>query len=83
MPSYVGIATSDDDLQQILNLQSQNLPKNISAEESKSEGFVTIQHILPLLKRMNEPYPHVVARNDEGSIIGYALTMLPSFGDWG
>jgi GNAT superfamily N-acetyltransferase len=74
-----GVATSDDDLQQILNLQSKNLSNNISEEESKSEGFVTMQHDLFLLKRMNEPHPHVVARNNEGLIIAYALTMLRSF----
>lgn len=71
-------AKTDQDLHQILDLQSRNLPTNISETEAQSEGFVTVHHDFELLKRMNEPYPHIIAR-DEGQIIGYALVMLRSF----
>ena len=72
------IATTDHDLYQILELQAKNLPQNISEEESLSQGFVTIHHSFALLKRMNSPYPHIVARDKE-KIVGYTLVMLRSF----
>ncbi|MEZ4954138.1 MAG: GNAT family N-acetyltransferase [Saprospiraceae bacterium] len=69
---------ADQDLHQILHLQARNLPQNITDEEARTQGFVTVHHDFDLLKRMNEPYPHVVAW-DEGQVIGYALVMLRSF----
>lgn len=69
---------TDSDLQQILDLQFENLPKNISSQEANSQGFVTVHHEFDLLKKMNQPYPHIVARDDE-KIIGYTLVMLRSF----
>ncbi len=73
-----GLSHSQEDLQQILNLQAFNLPAHISESEKKSEGFVTIHHDLNILSAMNEPYPHVVARV-ENQIIGYTLVMLRKF----
>jgi ribosomal protein S18 acetylase RimI-like enzyme len=76
----VDAVSSDEDLQQILDLQAKNLPKNISQEEAQSEGFVTIEHDFDLLKRMNSPHPHIVARDARTTqVIGYALVMLPTF----
>lgn len=72
------IAKTDQDLHQILHLQARNLPHNISDEEAKTQGFVTVHHDFDLLKRMNDPYPHIVAR-DGGQVVGYALVMLRSF----
>ncbi len=69
-----GIVESEKDLKQILELQQANLPAAISAEEARQEGFVTVEHDLPLLRRMNSPYPHIVAK-ENGRIIGYALVM--------
>ena len=71
-------SNTDSDLQQILNLQFKNLPKNISSQEAISQGFVTVHHDFDLLKKMNRPYPHIVAR-DEEKTIGYTLVMLRSF----
>ena len=73
-----GIATSDEDLRQILALQHKNLPVNISEEEAQTQGFVTVHHEFDLLKRMNEPYPHIVAKHGE-RVVGYTLVMLRSF----
>ena len=66
---------SEEDLLQILHLQQQNLPQAISETELQQEGFVTVSHTLPLLRRMNEPYPHIIAKA-EGIVVGYALVML-------
>lgn len=69
---------SEAELQQILDLQTRNLPDKISLEEKSAEGFVTIRHDLAILKAMNAPYPHVVARSN-GQIVGFALVMLRQF----
>ncbi|MCR9290679.1 GNAT family N-acetyltransferase [Saprospiraceae bacterium] len=72
-----GVANSQKDLEQILHLQQINLPTNISNLEAEKEGFVTVEHDLNLLNEMNEPYPHIVARENE-KVVGYALVMLRS-----
>ncbi len=75
-----GTANSDSDLQQILNLQRINSPQSLSPEEIDREGFVTVQHDLPLLQKMNTPHPHIVARH-KGNIVGYALVMQRTLSD--
>ena len=46
----------------------------------EKEGFLTVSHTLPLLQKMNEVCPHVVARA-EGRVVGYTLCMHPDFSD--
>jgi len=69
-------ARTDADLEGILALQRANLPEALTAEEIRQQGFLTVRHDLDLLRRMNAPWPHIVARDAEG-IAGYALVMLP------
>ncbi len=45
----VSLAESVNDLLNILQLQSGNLPKNLSQEQLAKDGFVTVQHNLALL----------------------------------
>ena len=71
-------AESLKELEQILDLQQRNLPKNISQEESTKEGFVTVEHTLDLLKSMNDVCGHIIAV-DDGQVVGYALCMHPQF----
>lgn len=73
-------ANTDKDLRQILALQKRNLPSGISKEEAKSEGFVSVHHTLELLQQMNEICPHTIAK-DGDTVVGYALSMHPSFGN--
>lgn len=69
---------TDKELHQILGLQQKNLFANITDEERKLEGFLTVEHTFDLLKKMNEACPHVIAKiNDK--MIGYALCMHPQF----
>ena len=68
-------AASSQELQAILNLQQQNLPKALTEEEAASQGFLTIEHTFDLLKKMNSPYPHIVAKINN-CLAGYALVML-------
>jgi len=72
-----GIAQTDQDLEQILALQKANLPSAVSETEAKIEGFVTVDHHFDLLKQMNSPYPHIIAKA-AGIVVGYALVMLRS-----
>ncbi len=71
-----GTAQTLKDLKEIITLQQQNLETALTQEIIEKEGFVTVQHDEALLKQMNEPYPHVVARHQD-KIIGYTLIMLP------
>jgi ribosomal protein S18 acetylase RimI-like enzyme len=67
--------SQDAEIQQILDLQQVNLPKNISKEEAISQGFVTVEHTFSLLKRMNDLAPSTIAKDGE-KVIGYCLSML-------
>ena len=71
-------AQTQQELEGILALQRANLPQNISKEEATEQGFVTVVHDLPLLQRMNVAAPHTIAK-DGDDVVGYCLTMLPSF----
>lgn len=69
-----GPVQREEELQQILDLQRQNLPRRLSAEEIAAEGFVTVEHTLDLLERMHAITPSIIAR-DGGALAGYALVM--------
>ena len=73
-------AETESELRQILNLQQANLPKSLTEEERKKEGFVTVEHDLSLLKRMNDRCAHFIAVSNN-DVIGYALSMHSDFGD--
>lgn len=73
-------ASTTEELLQILSLQRMNLKSSISAEEMNQEGFVTVEHDLDLLKRMNNACPHIIAKEDE-KIVAYALCMTSDFKD--
>ncbi|GLU43477.1 GNAT family N-acetyltransferase [Allomuricauda sp. NBRC 101325] len=71
-------ANTLEELEQILALQQRNLPKNISAEESLKEGFLTVEHDMDTLKAMNDECGHIIAV-DDNQVVGYALCMHPKF----
>ena len=71
-------ANSKKEIRQILTLQQQNLPKNLSETEKKEQGFLTVEHSFDLLWKMNCDFPHTLAMEDE-KVIGYALSMTPNF----
>lgn len=64
-----------DELRQILDLQQQNLPKNISEEELRSQGFVTFEHSLKILEQFNQLAPSIIVKDDE-KVVAYALTVV-------
>ena len=71
-------ADSNEELNQILELQSVNIPSSISEDESEVEGFVTVHHNFEILKRMNDKCAHIIAKSKD-KVIGYTLCMLKEF----
>lgn len=71
-------ASSDNELYQILEIQLRALKGNVSLEEQKEQGYITVPHTFEVLKKMNDACPHILALRD-GKVVGYALTMLTSF----
>ncbi|MFD0799039.1 N-acetyltransferase [Maribacter chungangensis] len=70
--------TSDNELEDILALQGRNLKRSLATSKTASQGFVTVEHSLHLLKKMNAIAPHVIAKHNN-RVVGYALSMHPSF----
>jgi len=64
----VGLAESDRDLEGILALQR-------ALRAPTPDGFVTVRHTLEVLRAMHALAPSVVARDDAGEVVGYALVM--------
>jgi len=75
-PKMTTYTTSDTDadLRGILALQKSNLPQCLTAEEIRSQGFVTVNHTFQQLKRLNDCERHIIAKN-QGKVIGYVLAM--------
>ena len=62
------------DLEGILTLQKTNLAQGLSAGEIQSQGFVTVDHTINQLKKLNDIEKHVIAKDDE-KVIAYVLAM--------
>lgn len=71
-------AETNNELNQILKLQQNNIPSEISEDEKILEGFVTVNHTFEVLQAMNNKCPHIVAKRDN-LVVGYALCMLKDF----
>lgn len=65
---------TDKEFNEIISLQKENLPKNISEAELKSQGFVTVVHALDDLRKMNNHEHNLVVKDDD-KIVGYILAM--------
>jgi RimJ/RimL family protein N-acetyltransferase len=65
---------NDGELEQILRLQRENHLHALPADERAVEGFLTVEHDLPLLKRMHAIAPSIVAF-EGAELAGYALVM--------
>jgi nitrite reductase/ring-hydroxylating ferredoxin subunit len=73
-------AQSNNELAQILELQKNNLFENLSEEEKKEHGFVTIKHTFDILKAMNDVCPHTIAKHED-KVVGFALSMTKEFAE--
>lgn len=72
------IAETDEELSQILLLQDANHFSNLSPTQKQIDGFVTVQHTIPILKQMVLIAPQIIAVHNN-KVVGYALTMFTSF----
>jgi len=71
---------TDEELKAILSLQKANLKVNLTEQVIKEQGFVTCNHAYEILKLMNHPHPHIIAK-DENDVVGYALVMQRTLSD--
>ncbi|CAN5519288.1 hypothetical protein BH11BAC3_BH11BAC3_13510 [soil metagenome] len=65
---------TNNDFNEIISLQKENLPKNLSENELKSQGFVTVVHALEDLRKM-DTHEHNLVVKDDDKIVGYILAM--------
>jgi hypothetical protein len=64
----VGLVESERDLEGILALQR-------ASRAPTKDGFVTVEHTLEILRAMHAIMPSVVARDESGAVVAYALSM--------
>ena len=68
------VASSDQRFEQILDLQRRYHAQSLSPEVQAQEGFVFVQHSLPLLRRMAAELPQAIAIANDG-VVGYCLSL--------
>lgn len=71
------IASTDQHLEQILELQRRNHLKALPVEVQSTEGFVYAEHTLPLLRKMAALSPQAIALS-QGRVVGYCLSLPES-----
>jgi hypothetical protein len=69
------IVTTDDELEEIVQLSHANLRTKISLNQQQQQGFITWNYSFQLLKQMNDQCAHVIVK-DKGNVAGYALVAL-------
>ena len=77
-PIKIKLASSESELIEIKNLQRINLKGNLSADEKKTEGFLTAKYSLSFLKKINQYSPSIVLKKDK--VVGYALAVSKKMG---
>jgi len=70
----ITVASTDQHLEEILALQRRYHLRAVSAEVQTAEGFVFVEHTLPLLRRMAAQSPQAIALS-EGRVVGYCLSL--------
>jgi hypothetical protein len=67
-------SSTTKELEGILELQKQNLKKDLTPEQIKEQGFVTVSHSLNDLEKMHRYEPNIVAKDGE-LVAAYVLAM--------
>jgi hypothetical protein len=68
------VSNLESDLFEITKLQKINLFENLSLEERKDQGFLTVCHSLNQLKKMSSYEPHLIAKDNQ-ILAGFLLAM--------
>lgn len=69
-----GLVSKEDELEQILALQSQFLSHRVSEQDKHTKGFLTVEHSIDSLRTMNAACRQVIAKQQD-VVVGYALVM--------
>jgi GNAT superfamily N-acetyltransferase len=80
MRPLVTTASTDAHLEGILALQRRNHVHAVAADVQDREGFVFVEHTLPLLATLRAASPQAIALVDD-RVIGYCLSLPPSLQD--
>jgi ribosomal protein S18 acetylase RimI-like enzyme len=73
----VDTAHTQQDFEQIINLQHANHRSLFDNEYKVQNGFLTVLHKLEMLEGMSQDLPQIVARDIQNNqIVGFALAML-------
>jgi predicted GNAT superfamily acetyltransferase len=72
------LAVSEEELNQIIELQKKNLKENLSPKEKESQGFVTAEYSLSYLKEVNDLSPAVILKATK--VVGYAIAVTREHG---
>lgn len=72
----VKYASSPRHLRGILSLQAQNRKQFLSQEVQQQEGFVTVEHSIKQLQKMQDVSKQIIALHND-TVVGYALVMPP------
>jgi len=70
----ISLSKTIKDLEDIIILQKQNLRTDLSPQEVREQGFVTVSHLLDDLEKMHKYEPNIVARDDK-RLVAYVLGM--------
>jgi len=69
------VVKTNEELQQIHDLNQQNLKQHLDSNERAKEGFVSWLYPVELLRQMQELAPTIIVKDDD-HVVGYALTTL-------
>ncbi|MBB6237140.1 RimJ/RimL family protein N-acetyltransferase [Pedobacter sp. AK013] len=67
-------SSNTEELEGILELQKQNLKKDLTPEQIKEQGFVTVSHSLEDLEKMHQYVSNIIAKDGE-RVVAYVLAM--------
>lgn len=71
----IDVASSARHLEQILDLQRRYHASALSREAQEREGFVFVEHSVPLLRRMSTELPQAIAVACDDDVVGYCLSL--------
>jgi GNAT superfamily N-acetyltransferase len=77
----VGVASSTQHFEQILDLQRRYHASALSSDAQEREGFVFAEHSVPLLRRMADLLPQAIAVAEGNVVAGYCLALSLSLRD--
>jgi GNAT superfamily N-acetyltransferase len=74
----LGVASSVQHFEQILDLQRRYHGSALSRDAQEREGFVFAEHSVPLLRRMSAELPQAIAVANDDVVVGYCLSLCLS-----